>query len=139
MPLFDALTSSKNGMCSDTISRLYLFRAVLLLAQYYTMHLTKVYTTQYCQSRNQTLKVATNMSLFDALMSSKNGVCTYTISSLCLFQAVLMLAQHYTIRLTTVVTAQWCHSRRQSPFTATNMSLFDALKSSKNGVCSDTF
>jgi hypothetical protein len=106
MSLFDALKSCKNGVCSDTISRLCLFRAILLLAHLYTMHLTTVLTAQYCQSRRQSPFTATDMSLLDALMSSKNGVCSYTISSLCLFQAVLMLAQHYTIRLTTVVTAQ---------------------------------
>jgi hypothetical protein len=39
------------------------------------------------------------MSLYGALKSSKNGVCSYTISRLRLFQAVLLLAQHYTMRL----------------------------------------
>jgi hypothetical protein len=93
---------------------------------------------QYCQSRNQTLKVATNMPLFDALKSSKNGVCSYTNLRLCLFRAILLLAQHYTMHLTTANAAQYCQSRNQTLKVATKMSLFDALKSGKNGVCSYT-
>jgi hypothetical protein len=66
------------------------------------------------------------MLFFDALKSSKNGVCSYTISRLYLFQAVLLLEQHYTMRLTTAIKAQSCRSRKQTLFTATDMLIFDA-------------
>jgi TRAP-type mannitol/chloroaromatic compound transport system permease small subunit len=137
MLISDALKSSKNVVCSDTISRLCLFQAVLLLAQHYTMRLTTAITAQLCRSRKQTLFRATDMLIFDALKSIKNVMCSDTISRLCLFQAVLLLAQHYTMRLTTAITAQLCRSRKQTLFRATGMLIFDALTSSKNGVCSE--
>jgi hypothetical protein len=50
---------------------------------------------------------------FGALRTSKNEVCLYTISRLCLFQAVLLLAQRYNAYLTAVITApkRQCGSR----------------------------
>eukprot|EP00953_Heterococcus_sp_UTEX-ZZ885_P041035 20951-Heterococcus_DN1.PRE.1 len=36
------------------------------------------------------------MLMFGASKCSKNGVCIYTISRLCVYETVLMLAQHYT-------------------------------------------
>jgi uncharacterized protein YjhX (UPF0386 family) len=137
MSLFGAFTSSKNGLCSDTILRLCLFQAVLLPAQQDTMCLTTVITALKCHSRNRPMFIATDMSLFGAFKSSKNGVCLNTILRLCLLQVELLPAQHNTMRLTTVITALKCHSRNQPLFIATDMSLFGAFKSSKNGVCSN--
>jgi hypothetical protein len=54
-------------MCSDTISRLCLFQAVLLLAQHYTMHLTTVITALVRRSCKLTNFIAADMSLFGAL------------------------------------------------------------------------
>jgi hypothetical protein len=138
MPVFSALKSSQNGVCSYTISRLWLFQAVLLLAQHYSMHLTTVITARLCQCHKWTDFIATNMSVFVALKSSQNGVCSYTISRLWLFQAVLLLAQHYSMHFTTVITARLCQCHKWTHFIATNMSVFCALKSSQNGVCSYT-
>jgi hypothetical protein len=138
MLLFGALKSSKNGVCSYTISRLCLFQAVLLLTQHYIMHLTTILTALMCYNRKQTQFIATDMSLFGAFTSSKYGVCSDTISRQCVFQAVLLLTQHYIMHLTTVVTALMRGSRKRTQFIATDMSLFGALKSSKNGLCSDT-
>jgi hypothetical protein len=76
-----------------TISSLYLSRAVLLLAQHYTVHLTTVDTARMCRSRKRTQFIATDMSHFAALKLSTNTVCSYTSSRLCLCQAVLLLAQ----------------------------------------------
>jgi hypothetical protein len=125
-------------VCFHTISRLCLFQAVLLLAQHYTMRLTAVISALVCSSCKRTLFIAADMSLFSALKRSQNGLCFHTISRLCLFQAVLLLAQHYTMRLTTVITALVCSSRKRLHFIAAYMSLFGALKGSKNGLCSDT-
>jgi tetrahydromethanopterin S-methyltransferase subunit F len=107
------------------------FQAVLLLAKHYTMHLTTVVTALMCGSRKRTQFIATDMSLFGALKSSKNGLCSDTISRLCVFQAVPLLAKHYTMHLTTVVTALMCSIRKRTQFIATDMLLFGALKSSK--------
>jgi hypothetical protein len=90
MSLSGALKSIENGVCSYTISRLCLFYMVLLLAQYYTMCVT---AAQLCRSRKRTQFVATDMTLFDTLKSSKSKVCSYTILRLWLFQAVQLLAQ----------------------------------------------
>eukprot|EP00953_Heterococcus_sp_UTEX-ZZ885_P004539 2953-Heterococcus_DN1.PRE.5 len=138
MSNFDALKSSKNGVCSDTISRLCVFQAVLLLAQHYTMHLITVITAPKHQCRKRTQFLAADMSTFSAVKSSKNEVCLHTISRLCVFQAVLLLAQHYTMHLITVITAPKRQCRKQTHFQAADMSNVDALKSSKNGVCSGT-
>jgi uncharacterized protein YjhX (UPF0386 family) len=132
---FGTFRHSKNGVCSYTISRLCLFQAVLLLAQHYTMHLTTDITALKCQSRKGTQVIATVMSLFDTFTHSKNGVYSYTISRLCLFQAVLPLAQHYTMRLTAVITALKCQMRKQTQFIATDMTLFEAFKHSTLVQC----
>jgi hypothetical protein len=139
--MFGALkgtTRSKNGVCSDTISRLCVFRAVLLLAQHYTMHLKTIVFAPKRQCRKRTQFQAADMSIFGALNSCKNGVCLRTISRLCVFQAELLLAQHYTMQVTTVITAPKHQCRKRTQFLAADMSIFGALKSSKNGVCSDT-
>jgi hypothetical protein len=138
MSIFGALRSSKNGVCLHTISRLCVFQAVLLLAQHYTMHLTTVITAPKHQCRKRTQFLAADMSSFGALKSSKNGVCLHTISRLCVFQAILLLAQHYTMHLTTVITAPKHQCRKRTQFLAADMSSFGALKSSKNGVCLHT-
>eukprot|EP00953_Heterococcus_sp_UTEX-ZZ885_P029232 15538-Heterococcus_DN1.PRE.2 len=128
-----ALKRSINAVCSYTISRLCLCQAVLLLAQHYTIHLTTVVSALKCRSSKQTQFIAANMSHLGALKHCKNGMCFDTISRLCLCQAVLLLAQHYTIHLTTVVSALKCRSSKQTQFIATNMSHLGALKHSKNG------
>jgi NADH:ubiquinone oxidoreductase subunit 3 (subunit A) len=138
MSIFGALKSCKNGVCLHTISRLCVFQAVLLLAQHYTMHLTTVITAPKHQCRKRTQFLAADMSGFGALKSSKNGVCLHTISRLCVFQAVLLLAQHYTMHLTTVITAPKHQCRKRKQFLAADMSIFGALKSCKNGVCLHT-
>jgi hypothetical protein len=107
-------------------------------AQQGTMRLGTVILALKCQSRNRPLFIATDMSLPGAFKSSKNGLCSDTILRLCLFQAVLLPAQQHTMCLTTVITALKCHSRNRPLFIATDMSLFGAFKSSKNGVCSNT-
>jgi predicted neuraminidase len=138
MPDICASKSSQNGVCFDTISRLWLFRAVLLLAQHYTMHFTTVIIAQWCQCHKRTHFIATNMLDFCASKSSQNGVCFDTISRLWLFRAVLLLAQHYTMHLTNVITARLCQCHKRTHFIATNMPDSCALKSSQNGVCFDT-
>jgi hypothetical protein len=125
--ILGTLKSSKNGVRSYTIARLCLFQAVLLLAHHYTMHLTTVITAQLCRSPKRTQFIATDMSLFGAVKTSQNGVCSYTIARLCLFQAVLLLAHHYTTRLTTVNTALKCQSRKRTQFIATDMSADTAV------------
>jgi hypothetical protein len=85
------------------------------------------------QCHKRTLFVATDMLIFSALKYSKNGVCLYTISRLCLFQAVLLLAEHYTMHLTTVITALMRQCLKQTLFVATDMLIFGALKYSDNG------
>eukprot|EP00953_Heterococcus_sp_UTEX-ZZ885_P042397 21540-Heterococcus_DN1.PRE.7 len=55
------------------------------------------------QSQVNTVWSYRHMLIFDALKSSKTGVCSDTISRLCLFQAALLLAQHYTMHSTTVI------------------------------------
>jgi hypothetical protein len=97
------------------------------------MHLTTVITAPMRQCHKRTLFVATDMLSFDALQTSKNGVCLYTISRLCLFQAVLLLAQCYTMHLTTVITAPMRQCHKRTLFVAAGMQIFGALKSSKNG------
>ena len=133
MSLFGALKYCKKGGYLYTISRLRLFQARALLAQHYTTCLTTVSTARKAQCRKRSQFIATNMSLFGALKYSKNGGYLYTISRLCLFQARALLAQHYTTCLTTANTARKCQCRKRSQFIATNMSLFGALKYSKNG------
>jgi hypothetical protein len=135
MLIFSVLKSSQNEVCCYTISRLCSFQAVLLLAQHYTMHFTTVITAPRRQCHKQTLFVATDMQIFSAFKLSKSGVCCCTISRLWLFQAILLLAQHYTSHLTTVTTAprRQCHKR--TLFVATDMLIFSVFKSSQNAVC----
>jgi hypothetical protein len=124
-----------NEVCCHTISKLWLFQAVLLLAQDYTMHTTAVVTAPRRQCHKQTLFVATDMQIFSAFKLSKSGVCCCTISRLWLFQAILLLAQHYTMHLTTVTTAPRRQCYKRTLFVATDMQIFSAVKLSKNGVC----
>jgi uncharacterized membrane protein len=138
MSLFGAFSYSKSVLCSYTISTLCLFQAVILLAQYYTICLTTVNTALKCWSRKRTLFTATGMSLFGAFSYSKSVLCSYTISTLCLFQAVLLLVKYYTMRLATINAALMCYSRKRTQFTATGMSLFSAFSYSKSGLCSYT-
>eukprot|EP00953_Heterococcus_sp_UTEX-ZZ885_P000501 791-Heterococcus_DN1.PRE.1 len=74
------------------------------------------------------------MSRLGALKRITNAVTvyTYTISSLYLLRAVLLLAQHYTMRSTTVSSALKCRSRKRTQFIASDMSHFSALKRSTN-------
>jgi hypothetical protein len=114
---------------------LCLLQAVLLLAQHYTMHLTTVITAPMRQCHKRTLFVAKDMLIFSVSKSSQNEVYCCTISRLCLFQAVLLLAQHYTMHLTTVITAPMRQCHKRTLFVATDMPVFGALTGSKNGVC----
>jgi uncharacterized membrane protein len=134
MLIFGAWRCSKNEVFRYTISRLWLFQAVPLLAQHYTVHLTIVTTAQRSQWHKQTLFVATDMLIFGAWRCSKNEVFRYTISSLCSCQAVLLLAQHYKMYLTTVTTAprRQCHKR--TLLVATDMLNCGAWRCSKNEV-----
>jgi hypothetical protein len=116
MLIFSAFKRSKIEVCCYTISRLWLFQAVLLLAQHYTIHLTTVITAPRRQCHKRTLFVATDMLISGAFKCSENEVYCYTISRLWLFQAVLLLAQHYTMHSTTVIAAMECHNRRGTQF-----------------------
>jgi hypothetical protein len=138
MSIFGALKSSKNGVCLYTISRLCVFQAVLLLARHYTMQVTTVITAPKRQCRKRTQFLAADMSIFGGVTSRKNGVCLHTISRLCVFHAVILLAQHCTMHLTTVITAPKRQCRKRTHSLAADMLIFGALKSSKNGVCLHT-
>jgi hypothetical protein len=135
MSLFGAFKYSKNEVCVYNMSRLCLFQAVVLLAQHCATYLTTVITALKRQCRKRTLFLVADMSHLGALKSSKNEVCLYTISRLCLFQAVLLLAQHYTTCLATVITAPKRQYRKQTICLVADMSLFGVLKTSKNEVC----
>jgi hypothetical protein len=134
MLIFGAWRCSKTEVFRYTISSLWLFQAVLLLAQHYKMYSTTVTTAPRRQCHKRTLLVATDMLNCGAWRCSKNEVFCYTISSLWLFQAVMLLAKHYTMHSTTVITApkRQCHTR--TLFVATDMLIFSAFKSSKNEV-----
>jgi hypothetical protein len=138
MSLFGAFSYGKSVLCSYTLSTLCLFQAVQPLAQNCTICSTTVNTAVKCCSRKRTLFIATDMSLFSAFSYSKSGLCSFTISTLCLFQAVILLAQYYNINLTTINTALKCWSRKRTLFTATDMSLFSAFSYGKSGLCSYT-
>jgi hypothetical protein len=96
------------------------------------MRLTTVITELMCRSRKRTQFIVTDMSHFGALKLSTNTVCSYTSSRLCLCQAVLLLAQQYTMHLTTVITASRYQRCKQTQFITTDMSHFGAFKHSIN-------
>jgi hypothetical protein len=127
-----------DGVVSQQLHSRLLHNAIDDITQHYIKRLTTVATALKCRRLKRTQFIPTNMSHFVALKHSKNGVCSYTISRLCLFQAVLLLAEHYTMRLTTFVAALRCRRLKRTQFIAINTSHFSALKRSKNGECSYT-
>eukprot|EP00953_Heterococcus_sp_UTEX-ZZ885_P041635 21231-Heterococcus_DN1.PRE.10 len=107
--LFHVLIGYRCDDCTRTLLlncfQLCLFQAVLLLVQHYSTCSTTVITAPVSQTNTVSSRRHAYVWCFEV---QQIWVYSYNISKLWLFQAVLLLRQHYITRLTTVITAPKC-------------------------------